>query len=149
MPADISTDPVVKTLELKAPAAKAFKHFTDFVHVWWPLATHSLSLEKAKSVVFEAYDGGRIYEIDADGRDREWGRVLVCDAPHRLVFSWVLEAPVDATEVEVTFEETGPSTCRMQLVHRGFERRRDGALWRGRYDQGWIGVLSRYAKSID
>ncbi|MBY0423874.1 MAG: SRPBCC domain-containing protein, partial [Parvularculaceae bacterium] len=87
-------------------------------------------------------------EIDAAGREREWGRVLVCTPPHRLVFSWVLEAPDDATEVEVSFEETGPERCRMRLEHRGWERRRDGALWRGRYDEGWSGVTEGFATSL-
>lgn len=139
--------PLVKTIRLDASMERAFRHFTDNIHVWWPLANHSLSLAAAKSVVFEARAGGRIYEIEASGREREWGRVLVCEPPRRLVFSWVLEAPADATEVEVTFEEEGPG-CRLRLVHSGWERRREGALWRGRYDVGWDGVLAKLAASV-
>lgn len=146
--AETGTAPLRKTLELKASAARAFRHFTDNIHVWWPLATHSLALAAAKSVVFEARAGGRIYEIEASGREREWGRVLVCDPPRRLVFSWVLEAPEDATEVEARFEETGAQSCRLVLEHRGWDARRDGALWRGRYDYGWDGVIGQYASTL-
>lgn len=142
------TGAVVKALDLNVSADRAFSHFTENIHVWWPLATHSLAGSEAKSVVFEARAGGRIYEVEQSGREREWGRVSVCEPPRRLVFSWVLEAPADATEIEVTFESTAPSRCRLRLEHRGFERRGEGALWRGRYDQGWQGVLGGYHASL-
>ncbi len=141
-------EPVVKVLDLKAPAAKAFRHFTENIHVWWPLATHSLALAQAQSVVFEAREGGRLYEIETTGREREWGKVLLCAPPSRLVFTWVLEAAADATEIEVTFEDLGPGGCRMRLEHRGWERRRDGALWRERYLHGWDGVLGLFDLSL-
>lgn len=92
--------------------------------------------------------GGRIYEIDKDGRQREWGRVLACDAPRRIVFSWVLEAPEKKTEVEVEFEETAPGMCRLTLTHSGWENRPDGAEWRGKYDQGWDGVLGGFVETM-
>lgn len=141
-------EPVVKTLSLNVSAARAFEHFTRNIHVWWPLATHSISLAAAKTAVFEAKKGGRLYEIDEGGREREWGRVLVCDAPHRVVFSWVLEAPEKRTEVEVAFEEDRPGKCRMTLTHRGWENRPDGAEWRGKYDYGWDGVLERFVETM-
>ena len=139
---------VVKTLDLGASASDAFRHFTANMHVWWPLADHSLAGAEAKTVVFEAWAGGRICEVDAQGRKREWGRVLVCTPPFRLVFSWVLESPADATEVEVVFEPKGEAACRMRLEHRGFEQRREGALWRDRYDAGWEGIVRRFASSF-
>lgn len=143
-----ATAPVVKIVDLKATAAKAFRHFTENIHVWWPLATHSLSLAEARTVVLEAKEGGRLYEVDASGREREWGRVLVCEPPRRIVFSWVLEAPADATEVEARFEDVAPGASRLLLEHRGWETRAEGALWRGRYDQGWIGVVGRFAETL-
>lgn len=144
----LAIEPVVKNLSLNASAARAFEHFTKNIHVWWPLATHSISLAAAKTVVFEAKKGGRIYEIDSEGREREWGRVLDCETPHRIVFSWVLEKPETKTEVEVEFEETGPDKCVMTLIHHGWENRPDGAEWRGKYDHGWDGVLGRFAETI-
>lgn len=143
-----SLEPVVKTLSLNAPAARAFAHFTENIHLWWPLATHSLSQAEAQSVVFEAREGGRIFEIDRNGREREWGRVLLCEPPRRLVFSWVLEAPDKATEIEVLFENKGAAQSSLTLVHRGWAKRPDGAEWRGRYDLGWDAVLGGFAATI-
>lgn len=148
MTAGLAIRPVVKTLSLNVSAARAFEHFTKNIHVWWPLATHSISLAAAETAVFEAKKGGRIYEVDKDGRQREWGQVLACEAPRRVVFSWVLEAPEKKTEVEVEFEETAPGKCTMTLTHRGWENRPDGAEWRGKYDQGWDGVLGRFVETM-
>lgn len=140
--------PVVKTLSLKAAPEKAFAHFTRNIAVWWPLRTHSLSQADARSVVFEAKEGGRIYEIDASGREREWGRVKICDAPNRLVFSWVLERPADATEVEVTFADDGKGGTDFTLNHRGWLETKSAAERRDMYDGGWVGVLSAYERTI-
>lgn len=139
---------VVKTVDLNVAIDRAFRHFTANIHVWWPLQTHSISGKDARTVVFEQEIGGRIYEVDVDGREREWGRVLAWDPPRQILFSWVLEASADATTVDVTFEELGPTSCRLRLEHRGFEHRSEGALWRDRYDQGWEGITALYARSI-
>ena len=141
-------DPIVKKLTLNATPARAFEHFTKSIHVWWPLATLSLSQAAAKTAVFEAHAGGRIYEIDKHGREREWGRVLACEPPRRLVFSWVLEQPDNATEVEVRFEPAGKDGCAFTLIHRGWDSRPQGGEWRGEYDEGWQGVLAGYAQSL-
>ena len=140
--------PVVKTLSLKATPARAFAHFTDNIAVWWPLAIHSLSHDEAKGLVFEARSGGRIYEIDGAGRTREWGRVKECEPPHRLVFSWVLEKPADATEIEVTFADDGKGGADFTLTHRGWLETKSGADRRAMYDGGWLGVLSAYERTL-
>lgn len=139
--------PVVKSLSLKAPPARAFAHFTDQIALWWPLATHSLSQADARNVVFEAKAGGRIYEVDAAGRDREWGRVKACEPPHRLVFSWVLETISQATEVEVRFEDDGAGGTNFRLEHRGWLETKSSVDRRGMYDAGWAPVLDAYARS--
>ncbi|GJL91578.1 SRPBCC domain-containing protein [Hyphococcus sp.] len=141
-------DPVVKTIELKASAEKAFAHFTNNIHVWWPLAEHSLSGANAVNVVFEAKPDGRIFEIDKSGTEREWGRVLDCAPPHRVVFSWILEEPEKRTEIEVVIKEKGEHACVLTLIHYGWENRSDGAQWRGYYDEGWNPVLGEYLKTL-
>jgi uncharacterized protein YndB with AHSA1/START domain len=140
--------PVVKTLSLKAAPAKAFAHFTDNIALWWPLAVHSLSHENAKSLVFEARVGGRIFEVETSGREREWGRVKECDPPHWLVFSWVLEKPAEATEIEVTFEPDGKGGTDFTLVHRGWLETKSGAERREMYESGWAGVLDGFVLGL-
>lgn len=140
--------PVVKMLRLKAPPARAFAHFTEGISAWWPLATHSLSQALARKVAFEARAGGRIYETDADGREREWGRVTECAPPRRLVFSWVLEDPAQATEIEVAFEDDGAGGTRLRLEHRGWLETGSSLERRGGYDEGWTSVLAAYEAAL-
>lgn len=142
------TEPIVKKLALNAPVEKAFEYFTKNIHLWWPMATHSLSLEDAETIVFEAAPGGRVYEIEKSGKKREWGKVSQCEPPHCLVFSWILEAPDKATEVEVQFEDQGDGKSMLTLIHRGWDKRPDGEEWRGKYDQGWDGVLSEFESML-
>jgi uncharacterized protein YndB with AHSA1/START domain len=141
-------EPVVKTLSLNASCEKAFRHFTDNIHLWWPIQSHSLAEKNAETVKFEAREGGRIYEIEKSGDEREWGSVSACEPPHRVVFSWVLEKPADATEVEVAFEPKGDSACIMTLVHRGWETHSKGKETRDGYHTGWDGVLAGFEKSL-
>ena len=144
-----NVEPIVKTLALNAPRQKAFDHFTKNIHLWWPGAEHSLSKDNIETVIFEARAGGRIYEIEKSGKEREWGRVMECDAPNRVVFSWVLEAPDKATELELLFEADGADKTNFTLIHRGWENRPDGVEWRGYYNEGWDGVLGAYCAGID
>ena len=141
-------EPIVKSLSLNVSCAKAFDHFTKNIHLWWPLPTHSLALENAKTVVFEAEAGGRIYEIENSGKERDWGRVIECEQNKRLVFSWVLEAPDKATEVEIRFDEAGADKTNLTLIHRGWDKRPDGAEWRRNYNKGWDGVLADYETAL-
>ena len=143
-----NTNPIEKKLTLKAPVEKAFRHFTENIHAWWPMKSHSLSLENAEKVVFEGKEGGRLYEITDAGKEREWGVVKVYKPFTQVIFSWVLEKPDRATEVEVNFASTGADTSAMTLTHRGWETRPEGAEWRGEYTQGWEGVLGAYRASL-
>ena len=140
----ITLEPIIKCIELEVSPMQAFDHFTRKIHRWWPLATHSLGQENAKGVVLEAVVGGRIYEVDAWGAQREWGRVKQCESGALLLFSWVLERSDHATEVEVRFEPAGEGHCLLTLIHRGWDTRPDGAGARANYDTGWDHVLSCY-----
>lgn len=141
---------VVKRLELDASAERAFAHFTQNIHLWWPLARFSLGQAEARSVVLESFVSGRIYEILRDGTERDWGVVRKCAPPRHIAFSWVLERPEpEITYVDVRFEEAGVGKCVMTLVHTGWnpehdqsQERRDG------YDGGWDTVLAEFARSL-
>ena len=143
-----TTSALRKMAFVRQPPADAFRLFTDHIAEWWPLDTHSVGLQNARTVRFEPGVGGRIVEtIDSvdGGATAVWGTVLAWEPPARVRFTWHpgIE-PTEATEVEVTFVETADGTT-VTLIHTGWDRRPDGAQIRSNYDSGWDFVLGRYA----
>jgi uncharacterized protein YndB with AHSA1/START domain len=141
-----STDLTVrKSIVVSCSPEEAFSLFTEGVASWWPLSTHSVGDDKARSAVFEGLVGGRIYEIWNDGQEREWGTVLTWEPPHRVVFSWQPNPDRPAsTEVEVRVTREGDG-ARLELEHRGWERLGgEAAEAYGSYDRGWDVVLAAY-----
>jgi len=87
-----------------------------------------------------------------------WGRVLAWDPPTRLVFAWQIAPdrapepnPAKASEVEVRFHPSDPTSTRVDLEHRAFPRHGDAAdTYRQALasPQGWPLILARYAATL-
>ena len=88
-------------------------------------------------IVYEPFEGGRWYEVGADGREHDWGRVVVWDPPHRLVLAWMVNAdangwhfdpdPDHASRAELTFEGT-PAGTRVRVLHTEYDRHGAGGV---------------------
>lgn len=116
---------------------------------------HNLLGEDIAETVLEARAGGRLYDRGVNGATCDWGRVLACDPPRRLLLAWhispqwQLETDADrASEVEVTFTAIDARRTRVELVHRALDRHGDG--WQEvrsalAAEQGWPLYLGRYA----
>jgi len=131
--------PITKTLTVARGQDETFRFYTERLNDWWPKATHSLGHEKTVHVAFEPRVGGRIFETQEDGSEHQWGKILVWDAPGRVVHSWhVGRDEAKATEVEITFTPLGPDETRVDLVHRNWENYGDGVeeAHKG-YSPGW------------
>ncbi len=144
--------PVTKTLTVKAAQAHAFDVFTLGLDKWWP-HTHGIGAAPLLRSVIEPRAGGRWYTVHADGSEVVVGHMRIWEPPHRLVFSWEVNAswkpdPAVASEVEVTFTAESADVTRVSLVHRAFEAlgRQDGEKMRGDVDGGWPGLLELYRK---
>jgi uncharacterized protein YndB with AHSA1/START domain len=134
--------PVVKEITVPLGPERAFALFTEGIAEWWPLSSHSVFEQEAKTCVFERRVGGRIYEIGSDGRESPWGTVTVVEAPHRLVFTWHPGREAETAQiVQVRFGAVGGGT-RVILEHTGWEHLGDAAArTRTGYDSGWDFVL--------
>jgi uncharacterized protein YndB with AHSA1/START domain len=145
---------VRRQIVVEVPIERAFAVFTEDFDSVKPRDHTLLGVELAESV-FEAREGGRVYDRGVDGSEVQWARVLAFEPPHRLVFSWdinpewQLEADLDKTsEVEVRFVSETPERTRVELEHRKLDRHGEG--WQGvregvAGDQGWPLYLQRYA----
>jgi uncharacterized protein YndB with AHSA1/START domain len=137
--------PVVKRLWLPVPVDVAFHVFAAETACWWPLLSHSVFGEDAQTCRIDPHEGGRSYEVHADGRQSEWGRVLAWEPPHRLALSFYPgRTAAEGTDLEVTFEPEEEGR-RVVLTQEGWERRgAEAQAQREAYESGWDEVLGQY-----
>jgi hypothetical protein len=142
-------EPIVVEFDVKASPSHAFDVWTSKPSMWWP-RSHTLTHDPDLTVVFEPFQGGRIYERGSDGSEHEWGEVLVWDPPVRVGYLWHLFFDrSDATEITVTFAEI-ENGSRVRLVQTGFEKLADevGTERRRRTNDSWLEVTGRYRAAI-
>jgi uncharacterized protein YndB with AHSA1/START domain len=141
---------VRKTVTVDCVVEEAFRVFTTDALSWWPIDSHSIHGSAVKEIVFEAHEGGEVYEQTADGEKGHWATVVTWDPPSRLVLAWnILEREAVPTEVEVRFVPDGEST-RVELEHRGWEAVAEEAeAKRESYDTGWGRVLAFYEGRLE
>jgi uncharacterized protein YndB with AHSA1/START domain len=146
---------VTKTITVEAPQARAFEVFTEGMSTWWTRESHHIGEQVPEAVVIEPRPGGRWFERAPNGAECDWGRVLEWEPPGRVLFAWHLDPefeydpdPSKATEVEVVFVPEGPTTTRVELVHRGLEVHGDAGEAMGRAvggPNGWSNLLAEFA----
>lgn len=145
---------VRKSVTVAAPLAVAFEVFTAQIEAWWPMASHHIGEADCAAVVIEPRAGGRWFERGVDGSECDWGRVLLWDAPNRVLLMWQLNAQFKydraiETEVDVCFTALDVNTTRVDLEHRGLDAYgADAASMRAAFDSptGWNGMLEHYAQ---
>jgi uncharacterized protein YndB with AHSA1/START domain len=139
------------------PIERAFAVFTEDFDSIKPREHNMLSVDIAETV-FEAREGGRIYDRGVDGSECQWARVLTYEPPDRVVFSWDISPhwqietdPEKTSEVEVRFISETPERTRVELEHRNLDRHGDG--WESERDGvggegGWPLYLQRFAELL-
>jgi uncharacterized protein YndB with AHSA1/START domain len=136
---------VRKTVTVPLAPPQAFSLFTKGFSSWWPLATHSVGLERATEVSFSVAVGEQIVETGVDGTTELWGTVLELDPPHRIAFSWHPGRSSDeVTQVEVSFTAAANGGTVVELVHSGWERWEDGEEQAANYTNGWTPVIEAF-----
>jgi uncharacterized protein YndB with AHSA1/START domain len=157
MTTQASETSVRKEIVVEAPIERAFSVFTEQFDSIKPREHNMLGVEITETV-FEAREGGRIYDRGIDGSECHWARVLAYEPPERVVFSWdisprwQIESDLDKTsEVEVRFISETPERTRVELEHRNLDRHGEG--WEGGRDAvgsegGWPLYLQRFAELL-
>jgi uncharacterized protein YndB with AHSA1/START domain len=144
------------SVEVPAPADRAFEVFTAGIDRWWTRSHHVQSGE-LDEIGIDPFPGGRLWERNDAGEVCAWGRVLVWDPPREFAFSWLIgpdwavPAPdAEGSRVTVTFTPIADGT-RVDLVHDGFEVH--GTGWEGvragvGSDGGWPAGLRQFAAAV-
>jgi uncharacterized protein YndB with AHSA1/START domain len=151
-------DTSVRTeIVVHVPVEHAFAVFTERTVSWKP-PEHTLLAVDIAETIFEAHEGGYLYDRGVDGSECRWGRVLVVDPPARVVFSWLINPRwqleterSEVSEVEVRFVAEAPERTRVVIEHRHLERHGEG--WEGMRDavgapDGWPIYLQRFAAAL-
>lgn len=137
--------PILKTITVAIPPARAFDIFAKETRSWWPLDKHSVSAMSgnvAKSVDIEPHVGGSVTETKDDGSTTLWGTVTGWKPGQEFAMNWHIgNPPEQATKLKVRFEAEGKGT-RVTLEHSGWEALGDKAADnRAGYDGGWVNVF--------
>jgi uncharacterized protein YndB with AHSA1/START domain len=142
--------PIVRTVSVKAPPAKAFDLFTRRMADWWPKRGTIGKLVHV-DLVIEPFAGGAWFERDAEGTETKWGHVLAWEPPSRLLLAWQIDTawrynPDLVTEVELAFDPAEDGGTRVTLTHRDLERfGADAAQHIERLGSGWPVRLAGFA----
>ena len=147
--------PVFKSVTVEVPPERAFEAFTQQMGRWWK-PDYSIAENAFVDVRMEPREGGRWFEVDAEGNECPWGRVMVWEPPTRVVLAWQINGrweydPAFETEVELRFVGVGDSTTRVELEHRHLDRFGEQAAdMRTTFDgeHGWSGLLELFAKTL-
>ncbi len=150
----MSVAPIVRTVEVKAPPARAFDLFATRMEHWWPKGG-TIGKQPHAAVILEPRTGGQWFERDADGNDTHWGKVLAWEPPSRLLLAWQIDCawgydPDLLTEVELTFTPAQGGGTLVRLEHRNLERfGADAAKHAERLGGGWPKRLADFAHYAD
>jgi uncharacterized protein YndB with AHSA1/START domain len=145
----MSIAPIVKSVTVKAPPARAFEFFAGQMERWWP-AGKTVGRNPHVAIVLEPRIDGRWFERDAEGNETHWGKVLAWEPPTRLLLGWQLNSkwaydPDFLTEVELTFAPTEAGGTRVTLEHRNLERfGADAAKQAEALGGGWPAILAEF-----
>jgi uncharacterized protein YndB with AHSA1/START domain len=146
----MSIAPIVRSVEVKLPPARAFELFATRTGDWWPPPT--VGKAPARAIVMEARAGGRWFERDAEGNETIWGKVLAWEPPSRLLLGWQLNTqfrydPDLLTEVELRFAPLAGGGTLVTLEHRHLERfGATAAAHAERLGAGWPTRLAAFAR---
>lgn len=142
---------------VKASPDRAFEIFVKQFAAWWP-PEYTWSQETLQTIGIEPRKNGLCFEHGPHGFRCDWGRVLVWEPPHRIVFSWQISPervpepnPDKASKVDIRFTAEADGTTRLDLEHRGFERHGEhGDSYRAGLasEQGWSYILQRFAEAV-
>ena len=149
------TEAIRRSVTVNCSVEHAFATFSERIHDWWPLGTHSIDQGETGSppetVIFQGGAGGQIFERTKGGEDLKWADVVAYEPPHRFVLAWnpSREQERPQTEIEVTFTAEGDGT-RVDLEHRGWEiLAAEGQETRDNYDNGWPTVLDSFERKLN
>jgi hypothetical protein len=141
----IELNTIQKEITVAATRQTAFEVFVNQIGLWWPAAGHTEDCPMVK-VGLEPQTGGRWFGFNADGGERELGKVLIYDPYALFSLDWQTDAnlqyqPDLHTQVRVEFIPEGEKQTRVKLTHHDVHRLGEAASG---INEGWSGIMDTY-----
>lgn len=135
-------EPIVLSVDLPVPPARAFEYFAPLFAGWWPVATHSLSRDISTVCRMRLEPGGAVEERAPDGTWHRWGTIESVQSGRRVRFTWHPGREPDSAQwIEVVFEPIATG-ARATLTHGGWDALGEIApILRREYARGWRHVF--------
>ena len=73
------------------PRERAFALFTRGMTDWWP-PEYTWAQKTLVQIGIEPHEGGHCFELGPHGFRCDWGRVVTCEPPARIAFTWQITA---------------------------------------------------------
>ncbi len=113
------------SVDVNAPAARAFDLFTGQIGRWWPLECKA-GAHGAREIFVEPRASGRIYERNSDGREDLWGTIAACVPGRTIIVDWKLDSsfvpnPKLITDLEIFFADNRKGSSHVTIVHTRLE----------------------------
>ena len=120
----MSIAPVRAEVQVGQSPPHAFALFTARMGEWWQDRTPGNN--PAVEITLEPFSGGRWFEVDAEGVETVWGKVVEWQPPARVLLIWEMNSrfqldPAVVTEIEIRFSETASGGTWAELEHRKLE----------------------------
>lgn len=112
----MSDHTIRRSIVVGVPPARAFAVWTRRVDLWWP-PSHRAKSGALGTMCFEEHVGGRLFERDETGEDRDYGRVTTWEPPSLLEYEFY-PGTGRALPTDVSIHFVGvPEGTRVDVVH--------------------------------
>lgn len=154
----LMVDSIKQKMEIQCSIDKAFELFTNGFETWWP-REYSRFQAGMKSICIEPKVGGRCTEVDPEGFQLDWGRVLEQRPPEQLTFTWQIGSdrfpqlnPEHSSKIDIVFKAISDSVTEILFEHRDIHRHDEGAqAYRDtlNFEYGWPFIWNKYLDSAN
>lgn len=105
--------PLVKSIEINCSVDHAFVTFIEKLDLWWPKNHRKF---ENSVLTLEQKVGGIFSERSVSGESAKLGEVVVCEPPHKIIYTWFPGSIVLPTTVDIAFTAKADGTL-VQVTH--------------------------------
>ena len=141
---------VIEKIDIVADQSTVFNIYVKQINEWWPRrgAENKYSFApdttEPDKILFDPAEGGRYYEVFADGTEHTIGTIQKWDPPHEIAYTWDVKEWPDVSTVTVRFISSGDTTTVM-VEHVGVPEGKEGEG----YSAGHREILAIFATFVE